>query len=290
MIEETPSPARAGRLLSSSLLVGGRQRLDPELAGVEAAGEVAQQEERLGQHVIARHRLELGNVERRQDRAQRHHAGRAVGAAGAGRRHDGVAGVEQHGAAVLHVGVDARQRCGRRLRRARHDRPVDQREERKLVARDVEADRLAGFERGALREEQRQALQAGLADAVDLGVAGDRHRRAASRSVALHGEVLIGRRRGCDAGGARCGGGIAAPLLLGAVLRERLRAERQRRDHAASSSAAAARAGACAGSGRCRRRGRTPPARRARAAPAPRAAPARADPAARRPDRPRAAR
>ena len=39
----------------------------------------------------------------------------------------------------------------------RHDRPVDQREERQLIARRIEPDRLAGFERGALREEQRQA-------------------------------------------------------------------------------------------------------------------------------------
>ena len=61
----------------------------------------------------------------------------------------------------------------RRLRRARHDRPVDQREERQLVAGGIEPDRIAGFERGALREKQREALQAGLADVVDLGVAGD---------------------------------------------------------------------------------------------------------------------
>ena len=182
MMEDTPSPARAGRLLSSSLVLGGRQRLDPELAGVEAAGEVAQQEERLGQHVVARHRLELGDVERGQDLAQRDHAGRAAGAAGAGRRHDGVAGVEQHGAAVLHVGVDAGERRGRGPAPRSAHRPVDQREERKLVARDVEADRVAGLERGALREKQRQALQAGLADVVHLGVAGDRRRRAASRS------------------------------------------------------------------------------------------------------------
>jgi hypothetical protein len=150
------------------LLVRGRQRFDPELARAEAAGEVAQQEERLGQHVIARHRFELRDVERRQDVAERQHSGRAVGAAGAGRRHDGVAGVEQHGAAVLHVGVDASKRLRRGLGRAGGDRPVDHREERKLVAGDVEADRLAGLERGALGEIQREALEAGFADAVHL--------------------------------------------------------------------------------------------------------------------------
>ena len=63
--------------------------------------------------------------------------------------------------------------CADGLAALGHDRPVDQREEGELVARDVEADRLAGFERGALGEKQREALQAGLADVVDLGVAGD---------------------------------------------------------------------------------------------------------------------
>ena len=105
MIEETPSPARAGRVLGL-VVVGARRRLDPELAGGEAAGKLLQQVERLGQHVVARHRLELGNVERRQNRAQRHHAGAARVAAGSGRRLDRVAGVEQHRAAVLHVGVE----------------------------------------------------------------------------------------------------------------------------------------------------------------------------------------
>ena len=88
-------------------------------------------------------------------------------AAGAGRRIDRVARIEQHGAAALHVGVDLLERLLRRLRRARRDRPVDQREERELVARRIEPDRLAGFERGALRQEQREALQPGLADVVD---------------------------------------------------------------------------------------------------------------------------
>ena len=151
----------------------GAERFDPQLAGVEAAGKVAQQIECLGQHVIARDRLEFGNVERGENAAQRDHAGTARFAAGTGRRHHRVAGVEQHRAALLHVGVDARQRVRRRLGGIGHDRPVDQREERQFVARDVEADRLAGFERGVLGQKYRQALQAGLADGVDFGVAGD---------------------------------------------------------------------------------------------------------------------
>src|SRR5215471_17119588 len=45
------------------LLVGALQCLDPELARDEAAREVTQQEECLGEHVIARHRLQFGNIE-----------------------------------------------------------------------------------------------------------------------------------------------------------------------------------------------------------------------------------
>ena len=50
--------ARAGRAVAL-ILIGGGQRFDPQAARVEAAGEVAQQEEGLGQHVIAGDRLEL---------------------------------------------------------------------------------------------------------------------------------------------------------------------------------------------------------------------------------------
>ena len=67
MIGETPSPARAGR---RSLSLRRRQRLDPGLAGGVAAGEVVEEVEGLGQDVVARHRLELGDVERRQHAAQ----------------------------------------------------------------------------------------------------------------------------------------------------------------------------------------------------------------------------
>ena len=76
---------------------------------------------------------------------------------GAGRRFDGVSGVEQNRAALLHVGVDLVECVLRRLRRARHDRPVDQREESQFVARRIDADRIAGFKRRALRQEQCQS-------------------------------------------------------------------------------------------------------------------------------------
>ena len=78
----------------------------------------------------------------------------------------------------------------RRLWRARHHRPVDQREERQFVAGRIDADGIAGFQRGALRQEQRQPGHAGLDDGIDVGVSGDdigkprlRHR--------LDGEVVI---------------------------------------------------------------------------------------------------
>ena len=154
MIDDTPSPPRAGRVFSSmSSSFAAASASTQSWPRVEAAGKIAQQIERLGQHVIARDRLEFGNVERGQNAAQRDHAGAAGFAAGTRRRHHRVAGVEQHGAALLHVGVDARQRLRRRLRRVRHDRPIDQREEREFVARNVEADRFAGFERRVLAEE-----------------------------------------------------------------------------------------------------------------------------------------
>src|ERR1700724_1827478 len=67
MIGDTPSPPGARRDAASRrargilVVVAARQRLDPGLAGVEAAGEVAQQIECLGQHMFARYRLEFGH-------------------------------------------------------------------------------------------------------------------------------------------------------------------------------------------------------------------------------------
>ena len=142
--------------------------------------------------------------------------------------------------------------AGEGLRRAGHDRPVDQREERKLVAGDVEPDRLAGFERGALREEQGQALQAGLADAVDLGVAGDDVGEP-RLDRGLHGEVEIGRhaRRGRrDALRRR----IGTPLLRRCPARRPASRTSARRSRPRARAPPPRAAGACAGSGRSRRR------------------------------------
>ena len=210
MIGETPSPPRAGRV-RALVVVLARQGFDPGLAGVEAAGEVAQQIEGLGQHVLARHRLELGHVERGQDFAQRLHGRRLRRAVVAGRRLDRVAGVEQHGAALLHVGVDLVDGVLRRLRRARHDRPVDQREEGEFVMRGIDADGIAGLERGALRQEQRQSGHAGLDDGIDVGIAGDDIGEAGLRHR-LHrelvGRAVRARRRAARA--QRCRAAISA--------------------------------------------------------------------------------
>src|SRR5262245_25508328 len=56
--------AGARRAARRLVFVDGGQRLHPQLAGAEAAGKVLQQVEGLGQHVVAPHRLELGDVER----------------------------------------------------------------------------------------------------------------------------------------------------------------------------------------------------------------------------------
>jgi hypothetical protein len=73
----------------------------------------------------------------------------------AGRRL-GIAGVEQHRAALFHVGVEFVDRFLRWFRRAGDHRPVDQRKEREFVTRRIDADRFAGFQRRALRKKQRQ--------------------------------------------------------------------------------------------------------------------------------------
>ena len=104
-----------------------------------------------------------------------------------------------------------------RPRGAGHDRPIDQRIERKLVVGDVEPDRIAGLERGALREEQRQPGEAGLADGVDVGIAGDdvgelglerRRRHVGARRISARGPAPASARA------------AAKPITTAAVARE----------------------------------------------------------------------
>jgi len=113
--------------------------------------------------MVAPHRLELRNVERRENGAQGLHARAAGIAAGPGRRLDRIASVEQHRAALLHIGIDMFEGLARRFWCARHDRPIDQRVKGQFVARRIEADGLTRFEGGTLCEEQGEALKAGLA-------------------------------------------------------------------------------------------------------------------------------
>ena len=142
----------------------------------------------------------------RQDVAQRHHAGRAARAAGAGRRHDGVAGVEQHGAAVLHVGVDAGQRRGRGL--APRPAPPASRSAGRTTARRARCRGRPGRRlraRCAGRETSVRPCKPGLADVVDLGVAGD-HIGEPRLDRGPHARSQVGRRRAADVDAAlACG-------------------------------------------------------------------------------------
>ena len=168
MMGETPSPPRAGRFGSCG---ASRQALHPELGIVPAAGKVGEQVERLGQHVVGRHRLERRHVDEGEDLAQLLGL-RRVGAEAGGGEAAGVARVEEDGAAVLHEGVDLRHRLGGGRRLVGIDRPVDQRVEGKLVGGDVDRRRLARLERGAVGEIHGKALEAGAAGLVELRVAG----------------------------------------------------------------------------------------------------------------------
>src|SRR5207245_8400040 len=59
-----------------------------------------------------------------------------------GRRLDRIAGIEHHGAALFHVGVDTIDGVLRRLRGARHNGPVDQRKEGQFVVGGIDADEI----------------------------------------------------------------------------------------------------------------------------------------------------
>jgi hypothetical protein len=120
--------------------------------------------EGLGQHVIRRNRLQRRDVEAAQDVAQALVFRRGGGAGERGGQL--VAGVEQHGAAALHEGVEARD-C--RVARHRHrgvDGEIDQRIEGEFVILQIEADRFGRFQRGAALQVAGQAPEAGGGDLV----------------------------------------------------------------------------------------------------------------------------
>ena len=76
-------------------------RLDPQLPAGPAAGKLVQQIERLGQHVVGRHRHQRRDLDGRRPAGAAAPASRRRAAERAGRRVAGVAGVEQDRAAGL---------------------------------------------------------------------------------------------------------------------------------------------------------------------------------------------
>ncbi len=143
-------------------VAGVERGLDPERAAGEAAGKLGQDEEGLGQHMVRRHRFQRRHVEIAENVAQP--LGRRTGRIGADAVGELVAGVEQDRAALLHIGIDARDRRLARHRGCRVDRPIDQRVEGQFVLRDVDAGRRSGFERGLFDQEAGQAFETGAAD------------------------------------------------------------------------------------------------------------------------------
>ena len=84
-----------------------------------------------------------------------------------------VARVEDDEAALLHEGVDlGERRVGEGLGVLAH-RPVKQGEEGELVLIDVDAHRVGRLEGGAGAQHLAQTRQTFLADAIDIGVAGN---------------------------------------------------------------------------------------------------------------------
>ncbi len=99
--------------------------------------------------MIERDLLELRDVERRQHVAQVASLGadRAVRAGV-----EGVAGVENHRSAALHIAVELADGGFARDRPIGGDGPVEQRIERQFVPRRIDGDRLARLQGGALAE------------------------------------------------------------------------------------------------------------------------------------------
>ena len=83
-----------------------------------------------------------------------------------------VARVEEDRAAGREEAVEPLDRLRRRLRLARHHRPVEQREEHELVTLDIDFHRRRRLDRGAAVEHVGQAGEPGADLGVDLGDAG----------------------------------------------------------------------------------------------------------------------
>ena len=144
MIEDTPSALPS----LASLDVAA---LDPEFAAGHSGRESSAADRRPWSAHDPAAPARGRNIELRQDAAQ----GPSVGLGRAGQRAEigaVLARVEEDRAAVLHIGVELGESGRRGHGRIGRDRPVDQRKEDDLVLLDIDADRIARLDRGALQE------------------------------------------------------------------------------------------------------------------------------------------
>src|SRR5690606_18788901 len=113
------------------------RRFDPEGSAVEPAGKFRKDVEGFGQNMVGRHRLQGRYIEAGKYVAQ------PLGCRAGGIRAEAggilVARVEKHCAALVHIGVDARNRLPAWHGRGWVDWPVDQRIEGQLVLLDIDA-------------------------------------------------------------------------------------------------------------------------------------------------------
>ena len=142
--------------------------LHPHGVAGEAAGEVLQQVEAARQHVLRRQRGQRRHGEVAGQLFQRLLAAGVEALAAAA-----VAGVDQDDAAMGHELVERRHLRARQRRAAGHDRPIEQRVERKLRLAERDGRGLAQRGVGAAVHVVRQPGEAGAGDAVHRGVAGD---------------------------------------------------------------------------------------------------------------------
>src|SRR5690606_36832094 len=95
--------------------------------------------------------------------------------------------------ALLHVGVDLGERRVRERARIRQHGPIEDREERDLVGRDIDAEGLARLDGGSSCEYAADAEEAGAARIVRRGIAGQ-HVGKGDLAGCLYGKLQIAAR------------------------------------------------------------------------------------------------
>ena len=145
-----------------------------------------------------------------------------------------VARIEHDQAALLHEGIHLGERRVRERLHVLAHRPIQDREEGKLVLIDIDAHRIGRLERGARAQHLAQPAQAFLAGAIDFGIAGDDVsemglQRGLQREIGGRG----GRRRG-PGFRSRCRSVLRRGAMAGC------RQERQREQDGAGRGGAAA--------------------------------------------------